>query len=230
MNKLKTNCKPLDNLLNGGLESGIITTIYGPAGSGKSNIAIIAAANISKTGNIIFVDTESSMSLERYKQISGNEKLKNIELIEPAEFEDQKKAIRSLRELVKEKEIKLIIIDSLTMLYRLELSQKPEEINFELTKQLSILSSIARRKNIPILVTNQVYADFEKRDNIKMVGGDILKYWSKCIIRLDKKESVRKATLIKHRSLPENRFFFFKITNEGLEEINEIDKKINVFN
>ena len=47
-----------------------------------------------------------------------------------------------------------------------------------------------------------------------MVGGDILKYWSKCIIKLERYENDRKATLVKHRSLPENLNFFFKITKK----------------
>ncbi len=232
MPKLKTGAKPLDVMLNGGIENGIISTVYGPAGSGKTNIGLIAAANAEKEGNVIFIDTESSFSMERYYQISGKRKLDNIELIEPVEFEEQKKVIRNLREKVNEKEIKLIVIDSLTMLYRLERSENHEEVNLELTKQLSILSSIARKKNIAILVTNQVYSDFEKKGSIKMVGGDILKYWSKCIVRLDKKEglsNIRKATLVKHRSLPENRSFYFKITQFGIEETQPEKKKINLF-
>lgn len=230
MDKLSLNSKPLDFLLKGGLETGIITTIYGSAGSGKSNISLIAAASAEKIGKIIFIDTESSFSLERYTQISGNNIPKNIEIIEPTEFEEQKKVIRELRKKVEGNEIKLIIIDSLTMLYRLELSKNPDEINFELTKQLSILSSIARKKNIPILVTNQVYSDFEKKDNIKMVGGDILKYWSKCIIRLDKYENgIRKATLVKHRSLPESTNFYFEIENKGIKEVSEPSTKSSGF-
>ncbi len=235
MEKIKTGAIPLDELLNGGLEPGIITTIYGPAGSGKSNLGIISAANISKKGKVIFIDTESSFSLERYSQVSGKKNLENIELIEPTEFEDQKKAIRDLREKAESSNIALIVIDSLTMLYRLERSENPEEINLELTKQLSILSSIARKKNIAILITNQVYSNFKEESKVKMVGGDILKYWSKCIIELKKPEhaeSIRQAILIKHRSLPESINFYFKITQTGIEKTSPPkppEKKFNLF-
>ena len=44
--KLSTGSEPIDELLKGGLETDVITTIYGPAGSGKSNIALCAVASI----------------------------------------------------------------------------------------------------------------------------------------------------------------------------------------
>jgi DNA repair protein RadB len=210
----------INKLLNGGLERGIITTVFGASGTGKSNLAVITALNMAKIGKVIFVDTESGFSLERAKQISPDYEnlLKNIHLIKPLEFEDQQKAIRDLRELVKKEKINLIVVDSLTMLYRLERPGDPKEINLELTKQLSILSSIARRNEIPIFVTNQVYSSFDKRDEIRMVGGEILAYWSKCLIRLDKINGVRRAQLAKHRSMPEGGDVYFEIVNEGVKE------------
>ena len=48
-----------------------------------------------------------------------------------------------------------------------------------------------------------------------MVGGDILKYWSKCIIELQVMQGKRKAILRKHRSLPESEFLFV-ITETGI--------------
>jgi DNA repair protein RadB len=74
-------------------------------------------------------------------------------------------------------------------------------------------------------VTNQVYADFEKKEDVKMVGGDILKYWSKCIVKLEKTETARKAVLMKHRSLPENLSFYFLITEKDFQEIPEPKQK-----
>jgi len=184
---------------------------------------MIMALYAAKIGKVIFIDTEGGFSIDRAKQIEPEfDKLaSNIKVIKPIEFEDQQKAIRELREIIKKDKISLIVIDSLTMLYRLERPEDPKEINLELTKQLSILSSIARRHNIPIFVTNQVYSSFDKREDIKMVGGEILSYWSKCLIRLDKVNSYRKAELIKHRSQPDGKAVWFEIINEGLKEINE---------
>ena len=63
----------LDELLDGGFENDVVTTIYGPAGSGKTNICVIAAINVAKNGGkVIFIDTEGGFSAERAKQICGS--------------------------------------------------------------------------------------------------------------------------------------------------------------
>ena len=99
--------------------------------------------------------------------------------------------------------------------------------NKELAYQLSTLSRIARRKKIPILVTNQVYSDFKTGD-ISMVGGDLLKYWSKCIIKLEKLDSSYKATIVKHRSLA-NKSVYFDIKERGLVAKEEPKKGFRLF-
>ena len=231
--KIDFGSEVINKLLKGGIEKDVITTVFGAAGTGKSNFALIATLAAAQRGRVVFIDTESSFSIDRVKQLAPDFKqiIKNITVIKPMEFEEQQKAIRDLREIAKEK-IEMVVIDSLTMLYRLERPDDPKEINLELTKQLSILSSIARRNNIPILVTNQVYSSFDKRDEIRMVGGEILSYWSKCLIRLEKVGSIRKAELAKHRSLPEGRAVCFNIINEGLEEVEQPkdkDKRFSLF-
>jgi DNA repair protein RadB len=109
-------------------------------------------------------------------------------------------------------EVSLIIVDGMTILYRLDFASAREKdnseiqkINSELARQLRTLAEIARKRNIPVLVTNQVY----KWDDVqKMVGGDILKYWGKCLIELSYEKGRRVAYLRKHRSLPEKELEF----------------------
>ena len=80
--------------------------------------------------------------------------------------------------------IGMIVVDSISMLYRLELGKSEEvyDVNAALGRQIAHLVEISRQRKIPILITNQVYSDFEDRDQVKMVGGDLLKYGSKCLI------------------------------------------------
>jgi len=88
-----------------------------------------------------------------------------------------------------------------------------------LGRQIAYLVEIARKKKIPVLITNQVYADFDNKDKVKMVGGDLLKYGSKCLIELMKFANCRGAVLRKHRSLPEGRELKFKIVEKGIEKV-----------
>jgi len=223
MTRITTGSVPLDQFLNGGYDSNIITTIYGPSGSGKTNLCLLAAVKVAESGkNVLFIDTEGGIAVERIKQISSDYEtvLTKILFINPVTFEDQKVTIAKLKALATE-DVGLIIVDSIAMLYRLELSQAEEvyDVNSALGKQIASLVEIARTKNIPVLITNQVYADFEQKDKVKMVGGDLLKYGSKCLIELQKFAHCRGLVLRKHRSLPEGKELKFKIVQNGIEEI-----------
>lgn len=211
-----------DELLNGGFENDVLTTIYGPAGAGKTNMCVIAAVSVAKNGGkVIFIDTEGGFSAERAKQICGEnikEVLDNIFFFNPTDFKEQQEVFERLKDFVNE-EIKLIVVDTISMHYRLELGTNTEisDTNTALVRQIAQLTQIARKCGIPVILANQVYADFENPNGIKMVGGDILKSWSKCLVELQQgHKGLRKAILIKHRSLPQEKEILFRIVNEGI--------------
>ena len=166
----------------------------------------------------------SGFQLERLKQITPDYEAvmsKSI-FFKPTNFEGHKEIFSKLKE-VEEENIGLVILDSVAMLYRLEMGKSKDvyNVNKELGIQLSYLSEIARKKNIPVVVTNQVYSDFDNKDKVRMVGGDLLKYSSKCLIELQKVNGARTAILKKHRSLPDGKQIFFKIINEGIKKVEE---------
>ncbi|MGM5480927.1 MAG: DNA repair and recombination protein RadB [Nanobdellota archaeon] len=226
--KISTGSDALDWLLEGGFEKNVITTIYGPAGSGKTNICLILA-NEFKKKKTIYIDTEGSFSLSRYRQISDDytESLKRILLLNPTTFQEQKQAFEQLRKM-DHKNTGVIIIDSIAMLYRLEIGQTKNiyEVNKQLGIQLALMTEIARKNNIPVIVTNQVYKDFDQKNKINIVGGDLLKYQSKCLIELQKNiDGTRQAIIKKHRSIEENKNVRFKITDLGFERCEEEDNE-----
>ncbi len=234
-NRISTGSYDLNKWLCGGYEKDVITMIAGPPGSGKTNFAILVACSQSKKGNkVIFVDTEGGFSVDRVKQIAGEgyeEILKDILLLGPTNFEEQKKVFVNLLDKIKQGHVSLIIIDGMAMLYRLELgdaikSKKDEKIrsvNREVAKQMRALAEISRKQKIPVIITNQVYggfvseADWKKgiKGEVNLVGGDLLQYWSKCVIELRKDNRKRKAILLKHRSLPDKELSF-EIKEKGI--------------
>ncbi len=224
----------LNKWLYGGYERGIITMIAGPPGSGKTNFVILTSCSQAKKGNkVIFVDTEGGFSTERVKQIVGEsyeDILKNIFLITPSSFEEQKKFFLTLDNQLKKEQISLIVVDGMAMLYRLELGdarkgggENIKKVNREVAKQMKILSEISRKQNIPVVITNQVYSEFLSEEELRkgverevsIVGGDLFQYWSKCIIELKNERGKRKAFLLKHRSLPQKEIGF-EIKKDGI--------------
>lgn len=222
--KIETGSSLLDSFLEGGYENDIITTVYGPAGSGKTLFCLLSLLKVAEKGKkIIYIDTEGGVSVERLKQLTEDYKkiLDNIMFLKPTTFKEQKEAFEKLKDVVNEK-IGLIIIDTVSMLYRLELGKNEDvyEVNKELGQQLGFLNEIVRKKNIPIVIANQVYSDFENKNQVKIVGGDLLKYGSKCMIELQNgHRGIRKAILRKHRSIAGEKEIMFRIINKGIEKV-----------
>ena len=220
---------PLDALMVG-LEKKAVTNFYGGPGTGKTNICLIAALEVIRNGGtVIYVDSEGGFSLERLRQMEGNADtlLDRIKLIEPKTFEEQGKAIRGLEKA----EADMIIVDSMVALYRIEYSDKysvPKgtkasmnqvmEANRELAKQLSVLSNIARDRDIPVLITAHVFSNWETGED-EVIGGESIKYWSKAMVNLERtsKMSERKAIIKKHRHIPEGGEVKFVLINEGIK-------------
>ena len=226
MSKISAGSYDLNKWLFGGYENDIVTVLYGGAGTGKTNLCLLASVSQAKKGKkVVFIDTEGGFSSERVKQLvndEGNYKevLKNILLLKPTNFSEQKKAFDELLKHLKN-EVSLIVVDGMTILYRLDFAaareksdEEIQKINSELVKQIKTLAEIARKKNIPVVVTNQVY---RWEDSSKMVGGDILQYWGKCLIELVNDKGRRIAYLRKHRSLRESSLNF-QIVNEGIKK------------
>ncbi len=209
-----------------------ITQVYGEAASGKTNLCRMAAANVARAGKkVIYIDTEGSFSLQRFKQVSGqdsSELLKNIIIAEPADFDEQKIAVNKLDDLLEGKDVGLVIVDSLVSLYRLEMGTTEEaySVNRELSKQLAKLMKISKKYDIPVVVTNQVYSSFSKgdeEDKTVPVGRDVLKYWTKNVIKLSKKGHYRMATIVRHNFKPEGAKLRFRIIEGGIENESVVD-------
>ncbi len=204
------------------LEPKTITNFYGGPGTGKTNMCLLAAIECIKAGgSVTYIDTEGGFSAERLRQLTKNpeQALQKITLIEPKSFEEQGRAIRTLE---KEKhKTDLIILDSAVALYRLEYADpKAEtlEAHRELSKQISILSTLSREKNIPVIITAHTFQNWDTGAN-EIVGGDMIKYWSKAIVYLERtsKTSERKATVVKHRWVPEGGTVKFVIVEDGIK-------------
>lgn len=217
MNYLKTNCESLDLFLNGGIEKGIITKLYGEAGSGKTNLCLqISRECANNRKKVAYIDTEG-VSIERLTQICSNHNfedvLSKIIFFNPSSMDEQESMIK---EALKIKNLGLIIIDTINLYYRINLEDDKEASMRSFTRQIASLQINSRKKNFITIVVEQVFTD--KNGIIKPFTNRDTEHMIKTIIKLDKIDiGVRQATLIKHRSEPEEKKAIFKITQKGLE-------------
>jgi len=232
--KYSTGCKGIDELLGGGFESGTVTQLYGEAGSGKTNICLQVAVECAKKGQkVIFIDSEG-FSPERFLQIASSSTsededaesiARRIIIYEPQSFEQQTSCITEIEPVLKEKDgksrVALVILDSATLFYRLELDdERSIYLRRVLANQIMHLLELARRYDLAVIITNQVYMDIEN-GKLRPSGGYALEHLSKVIVQLEKAaegRGKRRAILKKHRSMPEDTSCEFFITSTGVED------------
>ena len=217
MKRIPTGCASFDELLGGGLEKGSVTLLFGEGGTGKTNFGLQTALNVASEGKkIAYVDTEG-LSSDRIEQIFGErEYIKDLLVFQVHSFDEQIDRIPKVCRLCSANDrIGLVVVDSVTMFYRLH--SDDTLVRNEFIKQTEMLMEAARQNDVAILLTSQVYTNIGS-GSIEFLGGHALHHNAKTIIRLDKRTNGRRvAVIVKHRSLPEGRSANYRITETGIE-------------
>lgn len=233
--RITTGSKNLDELLGGGVETQAITETFGQFGSGKSQLAFQLSVNVQlppeKGGlgrPVLFIDTENTFSPDRIISMAKavgldpKETLKNIYVARAYNAEHQIYLIERAHEIIEEKNIGLIVIDSLTSHFRAdyigrgELAERQQKLN----KHLHTLQRLADAYNLAVYITNQVMArpDVLFGDPTQPVGGHVLAHMATYRIYLRKsKRNLRIARLVDAPNLPEKEVLF-AITEEGIRD------------
>jgi DNA repair protein RadB len=221
---VSTGCSPLDDLLDGGLERGTVTQLYGPPAAGKTNVALSAAVETAAAGGTaLYVDTEG-LSIERFRQIAEArdrapadvEALTSRIVVSAAhDFGEQREAVQDAADFADRAD--LVVVDSITGFYRLERTQDEDgEALRDVARQVTHLLGLARRHDLAVLVTNQVYTDPGSNQD-RPLGGHTLAHWTGVIVRLERfRGGIRRATLEKHGAKPAGETARFQITGSGL--------------
>lgn len=215
--RIPVGCRLLDSMLGGGIESGSVTLFYGEAGCGKTNICMQMAYNVVRAGKkVAYVDTEG-LSYDRILQIFKDESLvKQLLVFQVHSFSEQSQRVDQIAKIAKTGVLGLIVVDSMTMFYRLNYDNM--ELRNDFIRQTEVLLNLARDYDVPVLITSQVYTNITT-GSIEFLGGHAMHHNAKTIIRLDMRgNGIRNAVVIKHRSLPEGRSATFRITEDGIRD------------
>ena len=207
LQKISTGCRAIDKILEGGIPLESVSLIYGEAETGKTTLTMQCAINCAEQGyKTLFVDCDGTFSAKRLSQMAS-EKFKEIAeliiLMKPNNFHEQTLVIDQLTDYIA-KNFGLVIIDTITGLYRAEIAESPEktfELNRELNRQMALLAQIAKTQKIDVLLTSQVRNVFDDTHvSIEPVATRVLKFWADTIIAMKPTENPRIIKAILEKS------------------------------
>ena len=233
--RILTGSPAFDKMIGGGVETQSITEVYGEFGSGKSQLAHQLCVNVQlppEKGGLgakaIYIDTENTFRPERIEQMAKaagldtKEALDNIYVARACTTDHQILLADKANDIAKQGGFKLIVVDSLTSLFRTEYCGRGAlaERQQKLGQHLAALHKLAEMYDMAVFVTNQVQSrpDIFFGDPTKPVGGHILGHSATARIYLRKsKANTRVANLVDHPGLPPESATF-QIVEAGIRD------------
>jgi DNA repair protein RadA len=234
--RITTGSQELDDVLGGGIETGSVIEFFGEFRTGKTQIMHQLCVNVQLPkekggleGKALYIDTEGTFRPERIIQMSEGldldykKVLKNIIYGRAYNSDHQILLVKDATSLIKEKNIKLIVIDSLIGHFRSEyigrgtLATRQQTINAHLHDLLRLCDIYT---DLAIVLTNQVQSkpDVFYGNPLRATGGNIVAHGSTIRIFLRKgKGEQRIAKVVDAPHLPEAEAVF-SILESGISD------------
>jgi len=236
--RINTSSTDLDNLLGGGgIETGGITEFYGEYRTGKTQLMHQLCVNVQLSkeeggisGKALYIDSEGTFRPERLIQMSEakgldyREVLKNVIYARAYSSDHQIMLIKDAMKIIIEKNIKLIVVDSLISHFRAEfigrgtLATRQQLLNLHLHDLLRLAEMYPE---LAVVITNQVQSkpDTFFGDPTRATGGNIIAHGATVRIYLRKgKGEQRVAKMIDAPNLPEGEAIF-ALTEGGIVDV-----------
>ena len=214
---ISTGLLGLDDLLGGGIVAGTIVDIFGPGGSGKTQLAMQISLNSLQDGIVLYQDTTGGFRPERMLQLI---KLKNLQsslldnmiVARITNTAEQFEYLNKISELAP----KLVVIENITDLFTFEYSRETNSLekHVRFMEYMHLLSMTSINTRIPIVVTNIVRSSDDQE--IESLNKSISMFTHKKI-KLEKDGKIYKARVLP--SFGKKKEILYKITEAGLAEI-----------
>lgn len=196
--QVTTGSKELDKLLQGGIETGSITEIFGEFRTGKTQLCHQLCVTCQlpvdcggAEGKAMYIDTEGTFRPERLLAVAeryglnGPEVLDNVAYARAYNSDHQTQLLIHASAMMSESRYALVIVDSATALYRTDYSGRGELAarQMHLARFLRTLLRLADEYGVAVVMTNQVVAQVDgasmfQSDPKKPIGGHIMAHAS----------------------------------------------------
>jgi meiotic recombination protein DMC1 len=223
------------------METSSITELFGEFRTGKTQLShtLCVTSQLSfemngGQGKVIYLDTEGNFRPERIEAISerfgldAEQTLENIIICRVFTHEEQMEVLKPVAALLSDPEqgpFRLLIVDSIIALFRVEFSGRGElsERQQKLGQHMSHLVRLAEEFNIAVVIVNQCMADPGALSMfgpvIKPVGGHVLAHASTTRVMLKKGKGEQRIAKIFDSPLMPEEEATFQISNGGICDI-----------
>ncbi|MCO5600289.1 hypothetical protein L7F22_054399 [Adiantum nelumboides] len=237
---ITTGSRALDEILGGGIETLALTEAFGEFRTGKTQLAHTLCVSTQLplnmhggNGKVAYIDTEGTFRPDRIFPIAERFGLDPVAVLDNIIYaraythEHQFNLLLGLAAKMSEEPFRLLIVDSITALFRVDFSGRGElaERQQKLAQVLSRLTKIAEEFNVAVYMTNQVIADpgggTFLADPKKPAGGHVLAHASTVRLMLRKgKGEQRICKVFDSPNLPESENVF-QIAPAGVTDVKD---------
>lgn len=205
---VSTGIQPLDDRI-GGLPEASLVQVHGPAGSGKSSLALTVARE-ARPSCLVLAERLHRHRVTTVLQSGADRVL----VARPRDLDEQDEAVGKACKLLARSRIEVVVLDSLTFLYRFTRGSSKEALS-RLFDQLGRMHDAARKGGGVALFTNQVRGTGDDR---RPIGGPGVRHVSDVILALEPSEGAwRTLRVEKHPYEAAGARVDVKITQRGIE-------------
>ena len=200
------------------VEEGIIS-LWGDFGVGKTTLSLQtsykSALNAQK---VLYIYTKPNLPYRKINSVFENnldDVLENLLFIKMTDFDDIFNYVFNLEFIVlndlktEDSKFNLIVIDSMTDLYRLELNREKKGknfiLNYKLNQLIANLVNLKQIYEIDILIVNELSRRTQEGVTYEVEsGGKVMQYWVKNSIKIERTEVANNRKFILHRDNDNN--------------------------
>jgi len=234
--KITTGSTELDNLLGGGIFTGEITEVSGEFASGKTQLCFQLSINVQLPpeqggleGGVYYIDTEGTFSSTRIVQMAQSNGLdpkkflSNIAVTRTYNSDHLTFLIMNVEQIIKERNIKLFIIDSIASHFRAEYVGEDKLVSRQqaIMRLAETMKQLLERFDLAIVVTNQVIATmddslFDKSPHPALGFAWAHRPHQRILLRKGR-DQARIARMYDSSRLPDRECVFF-VTEKGISD------------
>lgn len=225
LTKVSTGIDELDDILQGGWESGFLVAIGGPTGSGKTQLAFqsLGQAVNQLNGRGVYIETERGRYRgNRIREMFNEKTQKQVDKVSAYNLDQQEMAYEAVKDNYSPDELACVVVDSFTARFRMsdrftsreDLPDRSTVMSRHLTK----LDELAATNDVPVLLTCQVMSQPDAYSSAYAIyGGTLMHHMVNFVAMMKGKKGALTDLEINNHPEVEDQEIQLQIADSGLQ-------------